>query len=293
MGMGRRGGDGGKGYVERRCRPGSSNSNAECVSCTINIPPKVSSQLPSGTAGSPQSSVSGSSSPTLRSKLPVRVYDDPESGYCSDSEEGRPVPQHLTPGSFDSNTSSSSFHEHTLTYITTHAPIDPAIYSNLRRAIVRTLSGEQLPRGLTGGPIFFGTASDGYTIAYTFRLPDRFARGGHRLYSLVALAGFDTRKSYRALSAIWRHFEDISDWIADKVNEEARRITESDEDGLQISRSPPVSFLTGRNAGSDPFGRRSGGLGLKGRGLVEMTGDDHLFAKLHMRFVELLQEVSW
>ncbi|KAL9125870.1 MAG: hypothetical protein Q9217_004983 [Psora testacea] len=287
-----RGGDCGRGYTEKLGRPISGNGNAECVNCSINIPPNVSNRLPPSSPGSPQTSISGPSSPMLRSKLPVLVLDEPESGYGSDSDEGRPVPQHLTPASFDSNTSSSSSHEHTLTYITTHAPIEPATYSNLRRAIVRTLSGEQLPRGLTGGPIFFGTATDGYTIAYTFRLSDKFARGGHRLYSLVALAGFDTRKSYRAISTIWRHFETISEWISDKVNEEARRIQVSDSDGPQISSPPPVSFLTGRNSGADPFGRRSGGVGLKGRSLVEMTGDDHLFAILHIKFVELLQELS-
>ena len=62
------------------------------------------------------------------------------------------------------------------------------------------------------------------------------------------------------------------------------------------------SFLTGRNnggghgvVGGDVFGRRGGGVGgglLRGRGLVEMTGDEQLFAKLHMRFVELLREFS-
>ncbi|KAL9101950.1 MAG: hypothetical protein Q9163_002838 [Psora crenata] len=287
-----RGGDAGRAYSERRSRSTTGNGNAECVSCSINIPPRVSDGLPLGSPGRPQSSTGGFSSPTLRSKLPVRVYDDSESGYCSDSDEGRTIPQHLAPGSFGSSTSSSSFHEHTLTYITTHAPIDPATYSNLRRAIVRTLSGEQLPRGQTGGPIFFGTATEGYTIAYTFRLPDKHARGGRRLYSLVALAGFNTRKSYRALSTVWQHFEAISEWIAEKVNEEARRSLESDDDGPHISIPPPVSFLTGRVSRTDPFGHRVGAVGLKGRGLVEMTGDETLFAQVHMKFIELLQELS-
>ena len=279
-------------FPERRSRPVSRHGSAECVNCSISVPQRISDRLPPGSPGSTESSVSGTGSPTLRSRLPVRVYDEPGSGSCSgsDDDEDPIIPSYLAPGSFDSNTTSSSFHEHTMTYITNHAPIDPSLYSNLRRAIVRTLSGEQLPRGLAGGPLFFGTAVDGYTIAYTFRLPDKFSRGGHRLYSLVALAGFDTQTAYRAISIIWWHFEILSEWIAEKVNEEIRRVQEAERAVPQIPSPPPTSFLTGWNLGGDPFGRRSGGMGLKGRSLVEMTGDDDLFAKLHIKFVELLQD---
>ena len=195
-------------------------------------------------------------------------------------------------------------------------------YSSLRRAIVRTLSGEQLPRGLTSGRLFFGNASDGYTIAYTFRLNDRYARGGGRLYSFVALVhpspGLGVMVVYRVIGRIWRRFEEMAEWLGGKVEKEKRRAegdemeggaTEStfaggnvggsggaggSEGGGGSYRGAGGSFLTSRNPAhlNNPWGIRMQGPTLRGRGLVEMTGDERVFAKVHMRFLECLQEVQ-
>lgn len=264
------------------------------MSCSISIPATVSSRLPSGAPGSPRSDGLGRmSSPVLRSRMPLRVYDGQQSEDYSDTDDDETGPQGLTPESFGSHTSTSSFHEHTLTYVTSHSPIDPSTFSDLRRAIVRTLSGEQLPRGLTNGKIFFGDPVGGWTIAYNFRLSDKYARGGRRLYSLVALAGYDTRSAYDASRYIWSFFESIAAWITAKTDDQIRRIQEA-EDGQGEERSyvPVSSFLTARTTDPDGYPRRNGGIGQKARGLTEMTGDEKLFPELHWKFVSLLQQFS-
>lgn len=61
------------------------------------------------------------------------------------------------------------------------------------------------------------------TIAYTFRLPDKHARGGYRVYSLIALASAEVADVYAVVGAVWRRFEGVSKWIAGMVEGEARR----------------------------------------------------------------------
>jgi hypothetical protein len=63
-------------------------------------------------------------------------------------------------------------------YVTTRYPKSQARYSVLRSAVVRALSSELIPSRT--GPVLFGDAHNGYTIAYVFAIDDPEARGGKR-----------------------------------------------------------------------------------------------------------------
>jgi len=258
------------------------------VSCSIIIPQTLSNRLPAGAPGTPkENGIGRNGSPVLRSRIPLKVYD---SQYDSDTEDDEPHPHHLSLESFSSNTSTSSFHEHTLQYITTHNPVDPRVYRVLRNAIVRALTSEQLPRGQTSGKILFGDPIHGYTITYKFRLPDPYARGGHRQYSLLGLAGHETDVAFRTGPILWGFFDEIAAWLLAKTEATIRRNRQVEEEASEkLSYVPVSSFLTGRAMDPDGYPRRNGGNATRARGLTEIVGDPSFFAKLHLKFVELLQ----
>lgn len=189
-----------------------------------------------------------------------------------------------------------SCHNHILTYLSLKGPPNPADYALLRRSSIRTLSCELLPRGLSSGPLCFGDSNAGYTIAYIFRLPDPMARGKRRSYALVALAGKDARRAFRACPIIWRTFDRIATSIytaAEKFQEEEKR---RDEQNNAVNRpgnrqyTPVSSFLTGRAVDPDGQLRRPGQV--KARNLTEIVGNPYLFAEIHGSFVALLQQLG-
>ena len=276
--------------------PVAGNNGRGCESCTISLPKDIASKLPPGAPGSPKADGSGrNGSPVLRFRESLQIYRDQTND--SDSEEDRGGPMRLnqqcSPESFASDTSGSFFHKHTLSYISTSSPTDPNTFSVIRRAAIRTLSGEQLPRGQTAGELFFGTPLDGWTIAYKFRLSDPYARGGYRKYALIALAGSETR-AYQVMTFIWEHFRRIAGNIMTRT---AQKIKENEEDkgdqddGAKEHRIPVSSFLTGRTTDPDGYPRQYGAARMRARGLTEMVGDDKFFAELHLEFVGMLREL--
>ena len=276
--------------------PVAGSNGRGCESCTISLPEEIASKLPPGAPGSPKSDGSGrNGSPILRFRESLQIYRDQTNDSDSDEDHGRPMRlnQHCSPESFASDTTGSFFHKHTLSYISTSSPTDPNTFSIIRRAAIRTLSGEQLPRGQTAGELFFGTPLDGWTIAYKFRLSDPHARGGYRKYALIALASSETR-AYQVMTFIWEHFRRIAGNIMTRT---AQKIKENQgdkddqEDGTKEHRIPVSSFLTGRTTDPDGYPRQYGAARMRARGLTEMVGDDRFFAELHLEFVGMLREL--
>lgn len=266
-----------------------------CASCSLSLPQDVSKQLPSGPAGR-KGSLSNGSSPVLRSREVVYSCGNSH----SDADDDTPDP-HLhasPPDSLHSSSvaSDSSCHTHLLTYLSLRGPPNPADYALLRRSSIRTLSCELLPRGLSAGPLCFGDSVAGYTIAYVFRLPDPMARGKRRSYALVALAGKDAGRAFRACPIIWRAFGRIASSIvsaAERFQEEEKRREEQNSPGSRPGGrqyTPVSSFLTGR--AMDPTGqpRRLGPI--RARNLAEIVGNEYIFTELHAHFVALLQQLG-
>ncbi|KAL8828008.1 MAG: hypothetical protein Q9191_002845 [Dirinaria sp. TL-2023a] len=255
-----------------------------CASCTMSIPEKIRSKLPSGAPGSPgPNGKSKDSSPVLRSREAVHACGSDHSDSGTDEDLS---PHQSSPDTWASDTSMSSCHTHTLEFVTTSKPMRPNTYSILRRASIRTLSCEQLPRGLTAGRLFFGDPVAGYVIAYKFRLTDAYARGRQRHYALLALAGYDPGRAFKATSTIWRSFERIATRIihnSEKTQRNSQSPTNEKQKAVPIS-----SFLTQRTMDPDGFPRRGGAV-MRPRGLAEIVGNDLFFAELHRSFVGLLQ----
>ena len=252
-----------------------------CVSCTISIPEEIRSKLPSGAPGSSRPDGNGrNGSPVLRSKEAVHACGSQHSDSSTDEDMSL---QQGSPESSATDTASSSCHSHTLEFVTTSKPMKPDIHFVLQRASIRTLSCEQLPRGLTAGKIFFGDPTASYTIAYKFRLTDPYARGRQRHYALLALAGHEPGRAFKATPIIWRAFERIATSIATRTDRAMH------ENGEKARTAPVSSFLTQRTTDPDDFPRGNGSGGMRARGLAEMVGNDLFFAELHRSFVALLQ----
>lgn len=274
-----------------------SFDSVQCESCAIYIPEDTWKKLPAGAPGSPRAGGIGrNGSAVLRSKESLQVYGSPQ--YDSDNEDESAPHQHSSPESFASTTSASSSHTHNLTYISTSSPTDPSTYSLVRNAILRTLSGEVLPRGTTAGVLSFGDPMNGYTIAYKFQLPDPQARGGHRDYALLAVAG-NERRACQATALIWSQFQHIAADIMTRtelvIQIAKKEEVSGDDDDSQPGLMSVSSFLTGRMTDPDGFPRYNGGVRARphGRNLTEMVDDDKFFAELHIHFIALLRDLRW
>lgn len=289
-----------------RPRPISGTDGDTCASCSLSLPEDVSKQLPPGAPGTATRDGKGrNGSPVLRSREIVYSCGNNHSHSDPDDTAHDSHLHSSFPDSFHSSSvsSDSSCHTHMLTYLSLRGPSDPADYALLRRSSIRTLSCELLPRGLSSGPLCFGDSATGYTIAYIFRLPDPMARGKRRSYALVALAGKDAGRAFRACPVIWRAFGRIATGIvnsAEKFQEEQKRREEQNFSNNNSNNGPnriggrqytPVSsFLTGRTVDPDGQPRRHGQI--RARNLTEIVGNEYIFAELHANFVALLQQLG-
>ena len=282
--------------IDKSGRVGGADGDT-CASCSLSLPDDVSKQLPPGAPGTPNRDGNGKNgSPVLRSREVVYSCG----GSHSEAEDAaHETHAHASfPDSLHSSSVASdvSCHTHILTYLSLRGPPNPADYALLRRSSIRTLSCELLPRGLSSGPLCFGDSIAGYTIAYIFRLPDPMARGKRRSYALVALAGKDAGRAFRACPVIWRAFGRIASGIvnsAERYQEDEKRRAEQSEGGNKIGDrhyTPISSFLTGRTVDPDGQPRRAGQI--RARNLAEIVGNQYIFAELHANFVALLQQLG-
>ncbi|KAJ8121948.1 hypothetical protein O1611_g9969 [Lasiodiplodia mahajangana] len=112
----------------------------------------------------------------------------------------------------------------------------------------------------SGGPIFFGDPSAGYTTAYIFRIPDMHARGRKRVYAFLALSTHRERLAMKAFSFISAAFRDLASWIQELVEAEAERARERDEEGSAVAA---LNAAYG-NSGFISRGPHDSGIGLGG-----------------------------
>lgn len=287
-------------FVTKRANP--------CDNCAMTLPPSDDKAAPADARG-----------PTLRTKAPYAwVFgggeSSPDSQPSSDTDEpeGDEGPK-LRRSATGSTTSRSSVfsggpgsHTHFVEYISTKEPLLPTSFSIVRASCLRTLSFETLPRTQTsaptsaplvtspntastasGGPIFFGDPSTGYTTAYIFRVPDVHARGHRRIYAFLALSTHGERTAMKTFNFLASAFRDLAGWITALAEAEAERGVESPKTG-QGSVLGEGSFLSG-----GAFARRGGpGTKVRQRGLAEVVGCPDFFIQLHIRFVRILRELG-
>lgn len=286
----------------------AGRENDTCASCSYTVPGEYTKGLPAGAPGSPRSGSPGfNGSPVLRCRLldPSCVLNDFYSS-AFDRQDIEPC-SHEGHQSDSSGASSSSIrssssqedvdnhcHPHETTFVTLSAPRDPTEYALLRAAVVRTLSSESLPRGLSSGSFVVGDESS-HIIAYMFRLPDPRARGRRRSYAFIALGGPDGQRALKASSRIIPWFTRMADCLisqAEHFQEEQRREEEREiESESQDRRYTPVSsFLTQRGLDANGMPRRAGQT--LPRSLADITGNPNVFASVHLQFVRLLRSLG-
>ncbi|KAI0533236.1 vesicle coat protein [Xylaria digitata] len=197
-----------------------------------------------------------------------------------------------------------------------HAPYAPPVFPSAMSVGPGYITAPPTPQSAaSGGPIFFGDPSAGYTTAYIFRIPDMHARGRKRVYAFLALSTHRERLAMKAFSFISAAFRDLAAWIQELAEAEAEREREREEEGSAVAalnaayrnsrfggRGPhetnrdTSSFLTAGSRGG--YMQRMGGtMGPSGftpkaRGLAEVVGLPDFFIELHTRFVKLLLELG-
>ncbi|EXJ94787.1 hypothetical protein A1O1_03185 [Capronia coronata CBS 617.96] len=279
-----------------------------CASCSFSVPKAIAEKLPAGAPGSKTTDGKGpnTGAPVLRSREFVCLRERRRSNANDASRGSKPSSYGSSVASSCSRNSSQlpssprrhpdNCHDHTLTYLTAKSPDDPECYARLRASVIRTLSCELLPRGMSDGPFCFGDSNSGYTIAYVFRLTDPKARGRRRAYAFVALAGKDASRAFQACPMLWEAFANMAKGIEAAAQRHQERQRQKEEEAAEAAESlktnstkytPVSSFLTPRTVDPDGHPRRVGHA--TPRSLADIVGDENIFTFLHQYFVAILR----
>ncbi|XP_052068682.1 folliculin-like [Mytilus californianus] len=158
-------------------------------------------------------------------------------------------------------------------------PTQPEIYSLVRNACLRSLSGEVCPGN--EGAIFFGNDQQGHVLSYTFQLKDNLARGFQRKYSIIVMM-MDKIYLLNSWPFLVPHLKILIEHLQDK----AGKVYESEQ-----AKCPQraVRLKSSINAGN--FFQQRGGNN-PARSLMELTKDKNIFKILHVAFVWILKACS-
>lgn len=283
----------------KRFKFGSAQGDT-CASCSLVVPEDITRKIPDGAPGSLKADgKTKNGSPVLRSRELVCLGSG---DHSAPTEEPRLSTSHNSRDTSDTASALRSCgslyatcHDHLLTYLTSRSPDDPDHFSALRASVIRTLSRELLPAGMSDGPLCFGDPTSGYTIAYVFRLPDPKARGRRRLYAFVALAGNDASRAFRACPLVWEAFAKMAKSIEARAleaqeEEQKRKDAERQETGNSQNYTPVSSFLAHRTIDPEGNPRKAGQIAA--RSLADIVGNDRIFSEIHSCFVALLHHLG-
>lgn len=156
----------------------------------------------------------------------------------------------------------------------------------VRNACIRTLHCEVFE-----DPIYFDDVKDGSVIGYEFHIKDSEGRGYQRSYSLVIIM-----KDRIYLQHLWSFLSTQMAVIAGNIKKEAQRQfdMEMQANPVQMNNSPNSAITNMHVANSQkvlPMFQKKP-REKKVRGLIELTGDAMIFAKLHMWFTWILRMSS-
>ncbi|ODQ49032.1 hypothetical protein PICMEDRAFT_48472 [Pichia membranifaciens NRRL Y-2026] len=149
-----------------------------------------------------------------------------------------------------------------LHFISTQFPTYTERYSSLRQTIVRVFTAET--NADLSKPIMFGNSKHGYSIALSFSLLDKTARGSERKYSIIVTSNWE---------------EDLINnytFILTNLNQVVGNILRS---ARMVQKQLNLSADDLHNNGT--YLRRSAGLP-KAKSMVEILKDENFFLKIHM-----------
>jgi folliculin len=149
------------------------------------------------------------------------------------------------------------------------------VFSLVRKACLRTLHCEVFE-----DPIYFDDDKNGSVIGYEFHVKDSEGRGFQRSYSLIIIM-----KDRIYLQHLWSFLQRHLTIVAQNIKAAAQKLFDKEvkENSINLSSPPLVSV----NRSRDPVSRKKSNK--SNRGLIELTNDNLIFAKLHMWFTWILR----
>lgn len=151
------------------------------------------------------------------------------------------------------------------TFVSTKVAVLPEVASLVKQAAVLSLSNGTDSKK-DGEFVFFGDSARGHILSHTFRLSDLQARGYSQLFSIIVLM----KDKYFLLN--------IKPFLAEhlkKVSSELQAAARKTKEAEELTCSAKQERLSGA-----PI--------LLSRSLLELTGEEHIFAQLHSHFSWLL-----
>ncbi|XP_017043441.1 folliculin [Drosophila ficusphila] len=153
------------------------------------------------------------------------------------------------------------------TFVSTKVAVLPEVASLVKQAAVLSLSNGTDP-SKDGEFVFFGDSSRGHILSHTFRVSDLQARGYSQLFSIIVLM----KDKYFLLN--------IKPFLAEhlkKVSSELQAAARKTKETEELTYSERQRRLSGAQF-----------LMPTSRSLLELTGEEHIFAQLHSHFSWLL-----
>ncbi|XP_037934018.1 folliculin-like [Teleopsis dalmanni] len=149
------------------------------------------------------------------------------------------------------------------TFLSTQTAALPEVATLVKYAAIQSLSSE-INCNKDGGFVFFGDSTQGHVLSHTFHVSDLQARGFYQLFSIIILM----KDKYFLLNTkpfLAEHLRRISS----EIQASAHKIKEDEE----AKDSPRQRRLSGAQL-----------LVQTPRSLVELTGEDNIYAILHSHF---------
>ncbi|EDV38867.1 uncharacterized protein Dana_GF25016 [Drosophila ananassae] len=153
------------------------------------------------------------------------------------------------------------------TFVSTKVAVLPEVANLVKQAAVLSLSNGT-DSSKDGEFVFFGDSSRGHILSHTFRVADSQARGYSQLFSFIVLM----KDKYFLLNTkpfLAEHLKKVSSEL-----QAAAKKTKEAEDSTCSERQRRLSGVQSLMQTS--------------RSLLELTGEEHIFAQLHSHFAWLL-----
>jgi folliculin len=155
-------------------------------------------------------------------------------------------------------------------YVSQSTLNDTEVFALVRKACLRTLHSE-----IYEDPIYFDDDKNGSVIGYEFNVKDSEGRGFQRAYSLVIIM-----KDRIYLQHLWSFLAKQISFIASNIKVEAQQKFDKEmkekENAQHSNETAKFLSLTPKKHSNN-------------RGLIELTDDPLIFAKLHMWFTWILR----
>ncbi len=164
-------------------------------------------------------------------------------------------------------------------YISQSTPSDSEVFSLVRKACLRTLHCEVFE-----DPIYFDDDKNGSVIGYEFHIKDSKGRGFQRSYSLLIVM-----KDRIYLQHLWSFLQNEMSNICNKIKAAAQKVYDNEtRDNLNHTLN---HHLKSNTSSTGSVFKKSPNR--SNRGLMELTNDSLIFAKLHMWLTWILRASAY